>query len=198
LGQKLGVNKNTIGVYSQGKGDLKGCVQAGIINEFGFNIDWLMSRRGEPFPGARGKYTEVCGPDDFRGVREIISEYNSEKYVFIKQVNGRISAEGGLVPNDSSDILLAFRKEWLEKKGDPHNMSLIKVSGDSMEPTLLYGDLVLVDHSRTFIASQGGIYAISIDHEILINVCSYFIRIVKSTSLVIISIINHRKLTRIR
>jgi phage repressor protein C with HTH and peptisase S24 domain len=48
-------------------------------------------------------------------------------------------------------------------------MSLIKVGGDSMEPTLLSGDLVLVDHSRTAIASQGGIYAISIDREILIK-----------------------------
>ncbi len=48
-------------------------------------------------------------------------------------------------------------------------MSLIKVSGDSMEPTLLSGDLVLVDHSRTTIAPQGGIYAIAIDHEIMIK-----------------------------
>lgn len=38
-----------------------------------------------------------------------------------------------------------------------------------MEPTLLSGDLVLVDHGRNYIAHQGGIYAISIDHEIMIK-----------------------------
>lgn len=48
-------------------------------------------------------------------------------------------------------------------------MSLIKVSGDSMEPTLLAGDLVLVDHGRNSIASQGGIYAIAIEDEIMIK-----------------------------
>jgi phage repressor protein C with HTH and peptisase S24 domain len=48
-------------------------------------------------------------------------------------------------------------------------MSLIKVSGDSMEPTLLSGDLVLVDHSRTTVTHQGGIYAIAIGNEIMIK-----------------------------
>lgn len=38
-----------------------------------------------------------------------------------------------------------------------------------METTLLHGDLVLVDHSRRAITSQGGLYAISIDQEILIK-----------------------------
>ena len=38
-----------------------------------------------------------------------------------------------------------------------------------MEPTLFSGDLVLVDHAKTSVAPQGGIYAISIDHEIMIK-----------------------------
>jgi len=38
-----------------------------------------------------------------------------------------------------------------------------------MEPTLLAGDLVLVDHSRTTITPHGGIYAIAINHEIMIK-----------------------------
>jgi len=169
LGKILGSNKNTIQVYSKGKGDFKGTVLAGIVENFGISGEWLISGRGEPYPGAREKYPETCGAEEFSGVREIMAGYNSDKYVFIKQVNGRISAGGGLSPDNSSDVLLSFRKEWLQKKGDPNNMSLIKVSGDSMEPTLLSGDLVLIDHSKTDIASQGGIYAISIDHEILIK-----------------------------
>ena len=48
-------------------------------------------------------------------------------------------------------------------------MSLIKVSGDSMEPTLLPDDLVLVDHSRATITLQGGIYAIAIGNAIMIK-----------------------------
>jgi phage repressor protein C with HTH and peptisase S24 domain len=44
-------------------------------------------------------------------------------------------------------------------------MSLIRVDGDSMEPTLMDGDLVLVDRGRNFVDPAGGIYAITIDDE---------------------------------
>jgi len=48
-------------------------------------------------------------------------------------------------------------------------MSLIKVKGDSMEPTLASGDMILVDRSRNFIDPQGGIYAIVIDDMIMMK-----------------------------
>lgn len=97
------------------------------------------------------------------------NEFPLDEFVFIRQMRGKISAGGGLVPDNLIDMRIAFRKDWITRKGEPEGMSLIKVDGDSMAPTLLSGDLVLVDHSRTTIASQGGIYAISIDHEILIK-----------------------------
>ena len=46
-------------------------------------------------------------------------------------------------------------------------MSIIKVSGDSMEPTLFSGDIVLVDHNRNYIDPQGGIYAIAMDDDVI-------------------------------
>jgi phage repressor protein C with HTH and peptisase S24 domain len=48
-------------------------------------------------------------------------------------------------------------------------MVLIKVSGDSMEPTLLNGDLVLVDRGRDYLDPQGGVYAIALDDVIMIK-----------------------------
>jgi phage repressor protein C with HTH and peptisase S24 domain len=97
-------------------------------------------------------------------------DFPANDFVLIRQVNGKISAGNGFLPDDSVDIQAAFRKDWIKRKGGkPDRMSLIKVDGDSMEPTLLSGDLVLVDHSRDTIASQGGIYAIAIDDEIMIK-----------------------------
>lgn len=172
LAKILGTDKNTLSRYRREKGPPAGKVIDSLIARYKFNPTWLFKKEGEPFPGARNKYPEVCGLEESVMVREVMGEYDpqiSKEFVFIKQVSGKISAGGGLVPDDSGDMRLAFRKEWFKKKGDPKNMSLIKVSGDSMEPTLLSGDLVLVDHSRNTIASQDGIYAISIDHEILIK-----------------------------
>lgn len=168
LGQILGVNKNTIQAYSKGKGDLKGVALAGIVKHFGINGEWLISGRGEPFPGAREKYPEVCGVEESN--QERTDNNITGEFVLIRHVNGNISAGGGLIPDNSVDIQCAFRREWIKRRGsNPDNMSLIKVSGDSMEPTLLSGDLVLVDHSRTNVSVPGGIYAISIDHEIMIK-----------------------------
>jgi phage repressor protein C with HTH and peptisase S24 domain len=165
----LKVDKNTVQLYCHGKGFIKGYALAALVNDYKINGEWLISDKGEPFPGARENFPEVCGSNEYTGVRESPCGYGYGEFVFIKQVNGNISAGGGLQPDNSADICLAFRKEWFRQKGDPQNMSLIKVSGDSMEPTLLSGDVVLIDHSRNTIASQDGIYAISIDHEILIK-----------------------------
>ncbi len=91
------------------------------------------------------------------------------EFVCVPQVNGSISAGGGLVADDSIEMRIAFRREWIQRRGDPQNMSLIRVSGDSMEPTLLSGDLVLIDHGRNFVDPQGGIYAIALDDSIMIK-----------------------------
>ena len=93
----------------------------------------------------------------------------TDEFVLIPQMAGSISAGAGLLPDDSVDLRVAFRRDWIARKGRTQNMSLIKVQGDSMEPTLLDGDLVMVNHGRDSIASQGGIYAISIDDEIMIK-----------------------------
>ena len=47
-------------------------------------------------------------------------------------------------------------------------MSLVRIVGDSMEPTLHAGDIVLIDHTKNYI-SGNSIYAISIDDEIFIK-----------------------------
>lgn len=60
LGKKLGVNKNTIQAYGKGKGELKGAAMAAIVKEFGISGEWLISGNGEPFPGARARYPDIC------------------------------------------------------------------------------------------------------------------------------------------
>jgi len=92
-----------------------------------------------------------------------------EEFVYVPVVSGRISAGGGLIPDTSIELRLAFRRDWIQRHGDPRNMSLIRVSGDSMEPTLYSGDIVLVDHNRNYIDPQGGIYAIAMDDIIMIK-----------------------------
>jgi phage repressor protein C with HTH and peptisase S24 domain len=94
---------------------------------------------------------------------------DDKEFIYIPMVSGKISAGGGLIPEARIELRLAFRKDWIQRHGDPRNMSLIRVSGDSMESTLFSGDIVLVDHNRNYIDPQGGIYTIALDDAIMIK-----------------------------
>jgi phage repressor protein C with HTH and peptisase S24 domain len=91
------------------------------------------------------------------------------EFIYIPQVSGKISAGGGLVADNTIDMRIAFRREWIQRKGDALNMSIIRVQGDSMEPTLMSGDIVLVDHGRNYVDPHGGIYAIAPGDLIMIK-----------------------------
>jgi phage repressor protein C with HTH and peptisase S24 domain len=63
-------------------------------------------------------------------------------------------AAGAGVANGVEPIVdyLSFRRDWLRRIGTaPANAVLARVSGDSMEPTIWAGDMVLVDRSKTVV-----------------------------------------------
>jgi phage repressor protein C with HTH and peptisase S24 domain len=132
-----------------------------VCSHFGLNLNWVVLNRGEMFTVPHHGTKEIF-------LRERAEEYNSE-FVSVPMVSGSISAGGGLVPDNTVELKIAFRREWIQRRGDPKNMSLIRVSGDSMDPTLQSGDLALVDHGKNYVDPQGGIYAIAIDQTIMIK-----------------------------
>lgn len=126
-----------------------------IYQEYGVSIDWLLSGHGPMFEKDRvtPEHQEAVGED----------------YVLIPVMQGRISAGGGLVPDNTCEMKCAFQKEWIARKGNHKKMSMIRVHGDSMNPTLLDGDMVLVNHGITTVAAGGGIYAITFQDEIIVK-----------------------------
>lgn len=90
-------------------------------------------------------------------------------FAYIPAVRGKIGAGGGLEPDNAVEMKIAFRKDWVTRHGDPGKMSLIRVQGDSMEPTLQSGDWVLIDHQRNYIDMHGGIYAVAVNGVVIIK-----------------------------
>ena len=64
---------------------------------------------------------------------------------------------------------MAFRKYWirLHLRTDPKSLSVVKVTGDSMEGVLFDGDNVLVDHSRN--QPGNGLYVLRIGEELIVK-----------------------------
>lgn len=123
----------------------------------GVNLNWLLTGEGEPFIEKHKPVSELSG--------------DIGNYILIPMVSGKISAGKGLAPveEEEVEIKLAFRIDWLKRKGDYTRMSLIRVEGDSMEPTLFSGDIVLVDGNRNFVDLHGGIYAFYANDSIMIK-----------------------------
>lgn len=76
---------------------------------------------------------------------------------------------GKLASEQETSQPLSFRRDWLAKRHlTPGNLAIVNVSGDSMEPYLKDGDLVLVDRSQTNIAS-GKTYVLRLDGHLLVK-----------------------------
>ncbi len=192
---KIKISRGYLSEIESGKAEPSKIVRLAISNIFAVRDEWLSAGEGVIYDdrwklleeraqelgediyiklktAERGKdrYGElietICADGDEK------SDYASlekSRYVYVPQVSGKISAGAGRVPEEDEEIRVAFRREWIRRKGDARDMVLIKVAGDSMEPTLLAGDLVLVDRGRNYFDPQGGIYAIALDDIIMVK-----------------------------
>ncbi len=81
------------------------------------------------------------------------------------------AAAGGGALNDDETIMgyLAFRRDWLAKYGlNAKRCSIIEVSGDSMDPTLEAGAMILMDLQRVR-RRQNRIFVVGIDDGTIVK-----------------------------
>lgn len=157
---RISRSKSTIANIEGAIIDLSPSIRLSICKEFNIRDEWILTGEGEMFSKqvqqavAKDQECEIAQEDEF---------------VTVPRFEHKISAGPGLIPINNVEIKIAFRRDWIKKKGDPNKMSIVRVSGDSMVPTLMPDDLVLVDHGHNHIDPQGGIYAIALDDHILIK-----------------------------
>lgn len=100
--------------------------------------------------------------------QEIATETDVDM-MFVPLVEARLSAgTGSLETSADGERKYAFRSDFLHRKGCPSKMVLMRVSGDSMEPEIKDGDVVLLDQGKTTIL-PGRMYAVGIEEAIYIK-----------------------------
>jgi phage repressor protein C with HTH and peptisase S24 domain len=101
--------------------------------------------------------------------REELMAYGAETYDWVPMVEARASAGGGSLETGERILgYYAFRRDWLAGKGTIRTMRLMRVTGESMRPTLQDEDVVLVDLSQRDILA-GKIYAVRMDDEMVVK-----------------------------
>ena len=89
--------------------------------------------------------------------------------IMIPMVEAVLSAGGGSFETSSiTGRDYAFRRDFIERKGNPDDMVLMRVSGDSMEPDVLNGDVVLIDQGKTRIV-PGQMFAVGFEESIYLK-----------------------------
>jgi phage repressor protein C with HTH and peptisase S24 domain len=90
----------------------------------------------------------------------------------VARVAVRASAGPGAIPDDeSTHPYFAFEPRWLRALTDapPAKLSVIRVEGDSMAPTLNSGDDILVDLAEGPERLRDGIYVLRVDGALLVK-----------------------------
>ncbi|MEY4269480.1 MAG: hypothetical protein RLZZ58_696 [Pseudomonadota bacterium] len=83
---------------------------------------------------------------------------------------GASAGPGAAIDGEAADAGFAFDPRWLRKLGaDPRALSIIRVEGDSMAPTLSDGDDILVDAQDTAARLRDGIYVLRLDDLLMVK-----------------------------
>ena len=84
---------------------------------------------------------------------------------------GAAAGAGAFDGDESGDAHIAFDPAWLRQvaRGAPDQLSIIRVEGDSMAPTLGHGDDILVDRSDGGERVRDGIYVLRLEDALVVK-----------------------------
>jgi phage repressor protein C with HTH and peptisase S24 domain len=83
---------------------------------------------------------------------------------------GASAGPGALASGEESGGRFGFDPRWLRRLGaHPESLSIIQVTGDSMQPTLGDGDDIMVDGSDAADRLRDGIYVIRVDDALMVK-----------------------------
>ncbi len=184
FGKQLGLSLAAIQNYESTNSIPKGDVLQRIREEFGVDINWLLSGEGDPYLSEVISKPTVPPPEGTEDHTYIYKEPWEEDieipkskeppdYSFfhlVPMAEAHLSAGGGaFVLTEDMQEDYAFRRDWLRRVSTSiDNLVLMMVRGASMEPTILPNDIVLIDKGRKRIY-EGLIYALGLGETIVIK-----------------------------
>lgn len=129
-----------------------------IAERFKVSADWLLFGYGSMLREEKGALIPseeaTASPEDL---------------IMIPMVDAVLSAgTGSLETSGQIAREYAFRRDFIQRKGNPANMVLMRVRGDSMQPEVMDNDVVLLDQSKTR-PHPGPIFAVGIEDAIYLK-----------------------------
>lgn len=153
LSSILGISKRTIESYLQ-LGRAPGPeFLAAMTTHLGVSASWILTGTGAPYQVSHTN--SVPSPSAFIPIPCFAIEASA--------------GHGALVQEEKGSGYYAFNRKFLERRGlKPDNLAVISVKGDSMEPELYDGDLILLDMAQTE-PRDSRIYAVRYNSDLFVK-----------------------------
>lgn len=123
----------------------------------GVSFEWLVFGTGE-----QAKFHRVASND-------LIPEQSGEFTTIPAYQVFASAGHGATITDEPLAEPMAFRSDWLRREGfDPTKMAVIRAKGDSMEPTINDGDVILV-RLKNGEAPRDGLYVLRLDGGLFVK-----------------------------
>ena len=150
---------------------------AGLSRMLGRNAAYIQQfvRRGVPRRLGEEERRKLAR---YFGISEMLlggpgpSEAGADGLISVKRHPVMVSAgPGAIVTEELGKPYFAFDERWLKAltPSTPSNLSIVRVEGDSMAPTLNAGDDILVDLGDCAERLRDGIYVLRIDDALVVK-----------------------------
>ncbi|EKP0277954.1 MAG: LexA family transcriptional regulator [Aeromonas popoffii] len=129
----------------------------------GVSFEWLVFGVGDSAQFNRSTHRQDAVADQS-------ADYQSGEFTTIPAYQVYASAgHGSTVSDEPLAEPMAFRSDWLRREGfDPAKMAVIRAKGDSMEPTINDGDVILV-RLKNGEAPRDGLYVLRLDGGLFVK-----------------------------
>tara|TARA_A100000171_G_C2137713_1_gene151724 strand:+ start:4195 stop:4884 length:690 start_codon:yes stop_codon:yes gene_type:complete len=161
--KEIGAHKNSIGNYERGERTPDAGFLAKLM-EAGYNANWLLTGEGPMLLADMSAAPSAVSLSQSGGV--------GDDYALIPLYDVCAAAgHGSLVNSEEVADTLVFKRSWIHQElhAQPNDLYLIHVDGESMEPTLRPGDVILVDRRSAASVPRDGIYVIRMSGGLLVK-----------------------------
>ncbi|WP_337267096.1 XRE family transcriptional regulator [Oryzifoliimicrobium ureilyticus] len=178
IAARLGISKNTLASYERGETEPTTTVLASYREKLGISVTWIVTGEGAMFDDpskikkpavevdAGTAQTLVSAVKEITKAASSLVNFNERNYTpmpkMLKYYPYEASAGGGrVILNEDEGFDLDVEALLSDLLGlDPEKVFLLRVKGDSMSPTLMDGDLVLVEKiSRDIQDGEIGVFS---------------------------------------
>lgn len=143
------------------------------------SLEWLATGYGSPTPSGIPSLREA----DAKRIKDgSFFELSPEEKALYEEANGigiqpvplvnvaASAGHGALVYDESQVEIVSFSRPWLYQNGlSPNDIFVMPTIGESMEPTIHSGDLLLCSQAEHHKKAGDGVYVVRLDGNILVK-----------------------------